>query len=446
MKGELEAANTQIKNAQMLGGGKGSEELEQNITTLNEMISLLESDLNEEKEKNARFEAEIEQNATKLNESVRLERKLKSKDEEIETLKIELEAYSDAASFVEKLTLDLITKEDTIRDQTKRLKEFAEKENKLETELSEANEMVSLQAQEMEHLDEEVQKGVAEKAEQQKHIALLGEQINKYKQKIRELSDNNSSLLMNMEDRDDDTVIQNYFNVDIYQHKYYELAKLHQATQEQTLEMKLTMGSVRQYAGIFLANLQDTLPPSFSEQLHPHLTAILLKVASTNHHLYLLFEACSQALTHKSELYTAEQESVAGWLLLLLEQVPELYCSLVKIEFALTSADSEADIADILGHPEFKDELSRIDVFTQELLQRVVTETIDIEISIDPYTDPIDLLDQLSASIERLPTELATRHELCVQTMKGVQQILTSVELYRRSSEARETAQVDILL
>lgn len=33
----------------MLGGGKSNEELEQNISTLNEMISLLESDLNEEK-------------------------------------------------------------------------------------------------------------------------------------------------------------------------------------------------------------------------------------------------------------------------------------------------------------------------------------------------------------------------------------------------------------
>ena len=66
--------------------------------------------------------------------------------------------------------------------------------------------------------------------------------------------------------------------------------------------------------------------------------------------------------------------------------------------------------------------------------------------AIDPYTEPMDLLDQISASIERLPTELATRHELCVQTMRGVHQILSSIELYRRSSEARETAQVDILL
>lgn len=151
-------------------------------------------------------------------------------------------------------------------------------------------------------------------------------------------------------------------------------------------------------------------------------------------------------MTHRSELYSAEQEHVAGWLLLLLEQIPELFASLFKIELAITSSDSEAEISEIAGHPELKDSLNRIDSFTLELLQRVITETIDCEVAIDPYTDPIDLLDQLSATIERLPTELATRHELCCQSMKGVHQILSSIELYRRSSEARETAQVDILL
>lgn len=64
-------------------------------------------------------------------------------------MKIELEAFSDAASFVEKLTLDLITKEETIREQTKKLKEFAESVNKLETEASETHEMIGLQTQEM---------------------------------------------------------------------------------------------------------------------------------------------------------------------------------------------------------------------------------------------------------------------------------------------------------
>jgi hypothetical protein len=48
--------------------------------------------------------------------------------------------------------------------------------------------------------------------------------------------------------------------------------------------------------------------------------------------------------------------------------------------------------------------------------------------------------------VRRLPTELATRLELCVETMKTVQQILGSIEKYRRGSEARESAQVDTML
>lgn len=67
----------------MLGGGKSNEELEQSITTLNEMVALLESDLGEEKEKNTKLEEQIETNSVRLNELVKLERQLKSKKEEV---------------------------------------------------------------------------------------------------------------------------------------------------------------------------------------------------------------------------------------------------------------------------------------------------------------------------------------------------------------------------
>jgi outer membrane murein-binding lipoprotein Lpp len=81
LKSDLEAANVQIKNSTMLGSGKSNEELEQSITTLNEMVALLESDLNEEKDKNLKLEEQIETNATRLNELVKLERQLKSRKE-----------------------------------------------------------------------------------------------------------------------------------------------------------------------------------------------------------------------------------------------------------------------------------------------------------------------------------------------------------------------------
>ena len=124
--------------------------------------------------------------------------------------------------------------------------------------MAEANEISELQAQEMESLEEEIQKLIEERGEKDKHIQLLGDQINKYKKKIRELSDEKS--ILNSIGDTDDNAIQNYFNVDIFQHKYYELSKLHQAAQEQYRNFQLTSATSRHYSGILLANLYDTLP------------------------------------------------------------------------------------------------------------------------------------------------------------------------------------------
>lgn len=90
LKSDLEASNIQLKNAQMLGSGKSSEDHEQSITTLNEMVALLESELNEEKEKSAALEQQIESNSTRLSELVKLERQLKSRTEEAEAMRGEL--------------------------------------------------------------------------------------------------------------------------------------------------------------------------------------------------------------------------------------------------------------------------------------------------------------------------------------------------------------------
>ena len=81
LKSDLEKANLTAKNAEMLGGGKGNEELQESITTLNEMVTMLESELKEEQEKTARLEAEVENSAARLNDLVKLERRLKSKDD-----------------------------------------------------------------------------------------------------------------------------------------------------------------------------------------------------------------------------------------------------------------------------------------------------------------------------------------------------------------------------
>jgi hypothetical protein len=168
------------------------------------------------------------------------------------------------------------------------------------------------------------------------------------------------------------------------------------------------MSTVRQYSGTYLANLIDTLPEAFCSRLYPHLINILLRITSANHKLYLLFDIISGALTHKSEMYTQEQQNLTNCFLMLLDQIPMLYGSLLKIEFAIVSADGEEDIAEIVSNSEFKDQITRIDVFTHELLERISNETFDPDIGF-VYIELVEVFDKVCESVKRLPTELATR-------------------------------------
>lgn len=56
------------------------------------------------------------------------------------------------------------------------------------------------------------------------------------------------------------------------------------------------------------------------------------------------------------------------------------------------------------------------------------------------------MLDKICLTIKKLPPELSTRLDICSDTMRAVQQVLSSIELYRRKSDARESAQVDSML
>lgn len=75
--------------------------------------------------------------------------------------------------------------------------------NKKESEAAESQEVIDLQTQEIEHLEDQIAKYLAEREERVKHIALITEEKNKYKKRVQELSDNNSTLLQTMDERED---------------------------------------------------------------------------------------------------------------------------------------------------------------------------------------------------------------------------------------------------
>ena len=45
----------------------------------------------------------------------------------------------------------------------------------------------------------------------------------------------------------------------------------------------------------------------------------------------------------------------------------------------------------------------------------------------DSYIEPVEILDKVCEYVKRLPTELAIRLELSVETMRAVQQLLSSI-------------------
>lgn len=131
---------------------------------------------------------------------------------------------------------------------------------------------------------------------------------------------------------------------------------------------------------------------------------------------------------------------------MLLDQIPMLYGSLVKVEFAILSADGEEDLKDILSNNDLREQTVRVDIFAHQLLERFASATLDTEIGFDPFIESVEVFDKACEAVKRLPTELAIRLELSVQGMRGVHQILYSIELYHRNSQARQNAQVDTML
>jgi hypothetical protein len=57
-------------------------------------------------------------------------------------------------------------------------------------------------------------------------------------------------------------------------------------------------------------------------------------------------------------------------MLMLLDQIPMLYGSLLKVEFAILSADGEEDLKDILSNNDLREQTVRVDIFAHELLER----------------------------------------------------------------------------
>ena len=66
-----------------------------------------------------------------------------------------------------------------------------------------------------------------------------------------------------------------------------------------------------------------------------------------------------------------------------------LYNSLHKLEFCLTTADTEEQLSEVLAHRILKDQVRKIDTFALELLNRFAEDNISASIDFEPFTEPI---------------------------------------------------------
>jgi hypothetical protein len=83
--------------------------------------------------------------------------------------------------------------------------------------------------------------------------------------------------------------MKSYFNTDVYQTKYYESLKIMQNVNEKYLQSQLEFCNIKNTVGVYMINLVEALPESFTSKFYPEIIAMLVKIKNTNDKLFLLF-------------------------------------------------------------------------------------------------------------------------------------------------------------
>lgn len=107
---------------------------------------------------------------------------------------------------------------------------------------------------------------------------------------------------------------------------------------------------------------------------------ILTSVKSANDKLYYIFLTVADTFKNKQDIYSKENQELAQWLIVLLKEVIMLYGCLHKIEFALTTAENEEQVSEILEFRALKDEVRKVNNFSQEILERFVDDNISASV------------------------------------------------------------------
>lgn len=142
------------------------------------------------------------------------------------------------------------------------------------------------------------------------------------------------------DDKDETTISKPIFG-DQYQNKYYNILKVNNEVRKSELRHLIQFSEIRNQVGVYILNLNEALPESFTSKLYPEVITILTALKSANDKLYYLFITVCDTFKSKPDIYSKENQDLAQWLIILLREVVTLYGCLHKIEFAFTTADTQ---------------------------------------------------------------------------------------------------------
>ena len=99
-----------------------------------------------------------------------------------------------------------------------------------------------------------------------------------------------TSNLSQVEKEEEEIIPKSYLGFDQYQNKYYNSLKINQTVRESLLRNQIQFSDVRNQVGVYMLNLNETLPESFTSKLYPEVIQTVINIKSANDKLYYMFE------------------------------------------------------------------------------------------------------------------------------------------------------------
>lgn len=70
----------------------------------------------------------------------------------------------------------------------------------------------------------------------------------------------------------------------------------------------IQFSEIRNQVGVYMLNLSEALPESFTTKLYPEVISLLTAVKSANDKLYYIFTSAADTFKNKSDIYSKDNQ------------------------------------------------------------------------------------------------------------------------------------------